>query len=116
VLVLAGTACAKLLPSGPYGLLSSTSANFVALAELALAWSIVRFWNSWLPILAVIGVAILGAMVALTVSQPCGCMGPVTISRKTHFLLCMTLGFLACTVGAERLYGKASGNATLRAD
>jgi hypothetical protein len=110
VLILVGTAGTKLLPSAAPGLLSSTWANLAALAELALAAAIVRFGNSRLPLIAVVAAAALGAMVALTVPQPCGCLGPVTISRKTHFLLCTTIGFLACMVTSTMPPGKLPRN------
>lgn len=111
--ILTVSAVLKFAGDDPSAIMGLAVGRLAAVAEIALVCGLshprARRWSY----IAVMMLAIGGAVTALAISHPCGCLGPVQMSRRAHLLLCMTIGFMA-SVGlsgagtSTKLHGIAS--------
>jgi len=96
VAALSVTAALKLWGTPPGSLLDPLAARTAAGLELILVGGLVFQRQALWPFVGALSVAIFGAAIVYASAAPCGCAGPIEMSGTDHFMLCMTLGFMAC--------------------
>lgn len=101
VACLMTTGVLKMIAVGEGSILGPVSARVLACAEVVLAWGLLTPRHRGISLLGAVVLALAGGAWSLFVSVPCGCAGPIALSRQGHFLLSMTIGFLACVMTLE---------------
>lgn len=71
---------------------------FLTVLECALAISMFVAWRHTWPMVAAILLAMGGVMVAMTISEPCGCLGLITLNRAQHYHLALGMGMISSLV------------------
>lgn len=99
------SAMLKLFARTPEGAVLSQEFGFmIAIVECVAVLGMLLLPRHRWPMCIVVGMACSGAVIALTFDRPCGCSGPIVLSRGEHFLMAMTVGAL----GSILLLGKAA--------
>lgn len=97
--VLLATAALKVISPLDRGLFGHLPSGLLAAMEVVVALGLIARRREIWPLLGVLGIAIVGGILAVFSTRECGCAGSFRISNHAHFCVSMTIGFLTCVCG-----------------